>query len=546
MKNTKNINLENDNTTLEIPPEEGDTNNPGRAEGENLLDRLLYKGVLPRYAFPTDVATFYVFEKDQSSNYRTKFQYTPSQGLTAALSQYAPGKDIWIDGKLWQSGAVYSPINGELFKTWKNRRLYFECSECEHAITEPNDKNKENATIMDCPACNTKNSFGPGKRWLRPPGFAHPIYIDPKTSPEDQPAVSYATRAKLTTPTVDAAEWVQINNRIKLYSSWERLLVTNRGPKNRGYNYCIKCGTIEPTENNESKFKKAHKKPFPAANYESSVCKEEQIARGIVLGTDFPSDILLISLSIDEPINLKPGLTYTKIALRTVCEALSIAATKILDLESGEVQAEFRPALSEGGNSGQKIEIYLYDTLPGGAGFSPKIGEQKIAVFREALKILKYCPDDCDRSCYRCIRSYKNKFEHNFLNRKLGSDLLSYLIENKLPTLSSKRMQNSINRLLEDLRRQNIDKIAIEDNATLKIETLGNVKIPILITCQNGNQLIVSITHPLTPKYLSDEKLSKIADTSRIKLHKIDEILISQNLPQATLEIEQLLKELDL
>src|SRR5690242_4779704 len=66
---------------------------------EYLLDRLLYKGILPRYAFPTDVATFFVFDIDKSTPYKTAFRYTPSQGLALALSQYAPGKEVWIAGK---------------------------------------------------------------------------------------------------------------------------------------------------------------------------------------------------------------------------------------------------------------------------------------------------------------------------------------------------------------------------------------------------------------------------------------------------------------
>ena len=49
-------------TALETPDEEGEEK-PGRdPASENLLDRLLYRGVLPRYAFPTDVATFHVFD----------------------------------------------------------------------------------------------------------------------------------------------------------------------------------------------------------------------------------------------------------------------------------------------------------------------------------------------------------------------------------------------------------------------------------------------------------------------------------------------------
>src|ERR1041385_8785651 len=42
--------------------EAGEARPDGDALQERLLDRLLYKGVLPRYAFPTDVATFYVFD----------------------------------------------------------------------------------------------------------------------------------------------------------------------------------------------------------------------------------------------------------------------------------------------------------------------------------------------------------------------------------------------------------------------------------------------------------------------------------------------------
>ena len=90
---------EGDEASPEAQEELGDEA-PGRDPGENLLDRLLYKAVLPRYAFPTDVAAFYVFDQVRSTRYRASFRYTPSQGLATALSQYAPGKEVWIDSKL--------------------------------------------------------------------------------------------------------------------------------------------------------------------------------------------------------------------------------------------------------------------------------------------------------------------------------------------------------------------------------------------------------------------------------------------------------------
>ncbi len=82
----------------------------------NLLDRLLYKGVLPRYAFPTDVVAFHVFDRDKSEPFHTEFRYAPSQGLPIALSQYAPGKVVWIDNKEWTSGAIYAPVHKERFQ----------------------------------------------------------------------------------------------------------------------------------------------------------------------------------------------------------------------------------------------------------------------------------------------------------------------------------------------------------------------------------------------------------------------------------------------
>jgi hypothetical protein len=158
-------------TSLESPDEEGEER-PGRdPASENLLDRLLYKGVLPRYAFPTDVASFYVFDQDRSTLFRPVFRYTPSQGLPVALSQYAPGKEVWIHNKLWSSGALYSPMRNERYLAWQTRRLYYECRVCHYARTIPFDAEARGETT-DCEACGGAGTFGPATLWLRPPGFS--------------------------------------------------------------------------------------------------------------------------------------------------------------------------------------------------------------------------------------------------------------------------------------------------------------------------------------------------------------------------------------
>src|SRR5262249_46040907 len=123
----------------EVPEEEGDEAPPDKALTGKLLDRLLYRGVLPRYAFPTDVATFNVFDVDRSTSFRPIMKFAPSQSLPVALSQYAPGKTVWISGKCYTSGAIYAPMADDRYDAWQNRRLYRECSECHFAETVPLD-----------------------------------------------------------------------------------------------------------------------------------------------------------------------------------------------------------------------------------------------------------------------------------------------------------------------------------------------------------------------------------------------------------------------
>ena len=173
------------------------------------------------------------------------------------------GKEVWIDNKLWTSGAIYSPIQSDRYEAWERRRLYYECKDCRFASTDTLEAGQPGET-KDCEGCGGNGTFGPARNWLRPPGFAHPVDKDEGTSPDDQPARSYATRAKLTMPTpADPAGWREVNQRLRVYNTRPHLLVTNRGPRDDGYNYCTRCGLIEPTASSTSEVGAAHRKPFP-------------------------------------------------------------------------------------------------------------------------------------------------------------------------------------------------------------------------------------------------------------------------------------------
>jgi ATP-dependent helicase YprA (DUF1998 family) len=522
---------------IEEQAEEGEERPRQASEPGKLLDRLLYRGKLPRYAFPTDVATFHVFDRDRSTAFRPIMRFAPQQGLPVALSQYAPGKQVWIAGKCYTSGAIYSVMSADRHAAWDAKRIYMECRECGFAKTYDVTEASRQET-RDCQACGAEEGFGPGRYWLRPPGFAHPIDVEEVTSPDQVPETSYATRAKLTmeTPGDDAA-WVEVNDRVRVLRARQHLLVSNTGPQSEGYTYCTKCGRVESGAEPSPKLLGPHRKPYPDKD-DDQICAGLSPSRHIVLGTDFITDIALFSMRVAAPLKLKPGYSSTAVALRTVSEALAKAACNLLEIEPGELMAEYRPALTPGGINGLEAEVFLYDTLPGGAGFSSQLAGKGLDLLQHALYLMKACPENCDASCYRCLRSFKNKFEHSLLDRHVGVELLEYLLAGEHPSFSEDRVRSSTTLLFNDLRRQASE--AAEFSLEAHIGRNGaSVTAPILVRAK-GNEYIVALSGPLTGDHPIDTAIAEYrTNGGPIPVIVENELVVRGNLPAATRAVLQ-------
>lgn len=499
---------------------------------DKLLNRLLYRGKLPRYAFPTDVATFHVFDRSRSSRFRHIMKFAPSQGLPIALSQYAPDKQVWISGKCYTSGAIYSIMKNDRSQAWDARRLYMECRSCGFAKTFSSDKATPKET-RDCDACGGEKTFGPAQYWMRPPGFAHPIGEKEVTSPDEIPESSYATRAKLTMdiPT-DDKRWKKLSAHIRALQIRQHLLVSNAGPRHEGYTYCVGCGRIEASVTPNSILRAPHQKPFP--DDEGKQMCEGFLTRNLVLGTDFITDIALFSIRLEEPLNLHPRYSSTSIALRTVSEALAKVACQLLEIEPGELMAEYRPALTPNGKKGLEAEIFLYDTLPGGAGFASSLTYRGLELFQCAYDLLKNCPERCDASCYRCLRSFKNKFEHALLDRHVGTQLLKYVLTGQVPSINESRLRSSYELLFNDLERNNNRNIVFHKNKQIHYDTGKVANIPILAEFQ-GSKFIVFLSDSLTANQRVDSQIEELCSSdTNYKIVMAEELVVLRNLPTAT------------
>ena len=221
-------------------------------------------------------------------------------------------------------------------------------------------------------------------------------------------------------------------------------------------------------------------------------------------------------------------------ALRTVSEALAMAACQLLEIESGELMAEYRPALTPAGKSGLEAEIFLYDTLPGGAGFASQFAERGLELFQRAHHLLTSCPENCDASCYRCLRSFKNKFEHRLLDRHVGVELLEYLLTGKHSGFNKQRLGSSTSLLQNDLLRHAEGTATFLANVDVTYAGAKIAMAPILAEYQ-GKKFIIALSAPLSDGHPADSQIAELQhNTTEYQVIVQNELIVRSNLPNAT------------
>ncbi len=534
-------------------PLESDDNEVAADPNRSLLDRLLYEGVLPKYAFPTDLVAFHVFEATNGLNnkpdeVRAKLRYAPQRALPLALSEYAPGRTVFIDGRQWVSGALHSPIPNAVAAAFqKSESEFFRCCNvCGYAKIVDDPK----PTGQPCPACGDATiGDRSASRWMRPPGFAHPMTLRPRTEP-DAERYSRPGRAVLFAKSPDSSAWRSMAGRAGVSSylnvvddvSWE-VLVTNRGPRDKGFRACRACHAIE-TLHQGGRLMTPHKKPVPNPRGFSDDCPGPDLVEPIFLGTRFPTDVLLLRFVVPAPQRLSPGVRVPvfQIALSSLATALSLAASVVLEIEAGEVIAGYRPGFTDNGPDATAVEVFLYDQLAGGAGYVVELSQKIDELLDAARAILSHGPwnsrktqPPCDRACYGCLLSFKNSYEHATLDRNLALDLLDCATSG-VPARIDERRSSIAYKVL----RRWLDTLDLgEVLADLEVSGDGGVtRAPLAVRVATGSLVIPALYHPFsegTPDdpVLADQFNFPSGEHRIIPLNHLD---VSRALP-AALEI---------
>jgi hypothetical protein len=208
------------------------------------------------------------------------------------------------------------------------------------------------------------------------------------------------------------------------------------------------------------------------------------------LGHIFYSDLLFIRCLWPYGVAYDIGHFWMRDALDTLAQALLLAATRLLDVAPSELQAGWSYTMPTDLHTAlpRMVDFFLYDTLSGGAGYATQVGRVMNELLKETLHILDGCPEQCERSCYRCLRTYANRMLHPRLDRKLAGVLLRSIISGQPPL--SLTVQEQVRQL--EMLRQFLDLSGIIECQTERMHQ--GVLVPLMVKTLRGTQAIGSYT----------------------------------------------------
>lgn len=434
---------------------------------KTLLDALYEEGIIPTYSFPKDVVSTYI----EDSNGRIKYQ--PERGLDIAISEYAPGRAIVVDKQTYQIGGIY--VHAESTNPFEPAKSYIEDQNYRKKLKRCNKCNwfgfADDLTGPICPFCSS-NEIIDIPPMLRPWGFSPvngepipPASVDEKYTSSETPC--YSTQHNNNMETIKDC----INMRAAKRAN-QRIIMLNEGSlvegKREGFMVCSKCGAAAP--GNDPVVLSKIRRP---GNRVKALCKHTP--ENVNLGYDFITDMLVIEITLPKDkieTETKDAVLWRVRAATTLAEAMRLTASRMLDIEFTDIQTGYR---TRDTNENLYIDIYLYDSLSSGAGYSSRIAEYSKELLENAEDFLANC--NCQRACNNCLKHYRNQYLQDNLDRMAALQLLEWGTNAKLPEsppmTDIEQYFNSIGRLLhEEGIEKELDKqkgiMLLKHRATIK------------------------------------------------------------------------------
>jgi hypothetical protein len=360
----------------------------------DLLSYLSNNNVIPKYGFPVDVVELTLRQSDEVAR-----QIELTRDLRQAVSEYAPGGEVVANGYVWTSRYLRTMPK----RAWP----LYEYAVCKYCGRYHSAQQKGHKQLTECTACH-KPFDGRERGTFVVPEFGFTAATGtPRITGETLPERTYASHTYFTG---DAEPRPRVE--LRLYGTTlvaepavrgKLALVNDAG--HRAFLICHQCGyaaiggdtvgAVHPTSWGRDCRGALHR---------------------LALGHEFQTDVLDLRFNgVSGPPALWYSLLYAMI--EGACEELDIERND-LDGVLYSISGDSTPAM------------VLYDDVPGGAGHVHRIARDEttlLRVFERSLARLQRCEcggDLANTSCYGCLRTFRNQYFHQELQRGLAIEFL--------------------------------------------------------------------------------------------------------------------------
>lgn len=507
-------------------------------EIDDLSQALAESGLLPMFGFPTRTRLLY-HEKPKGKPWPPK-SGTIDRDIEVAISEFAPGSETVKDKRIHTSIGIvsYRPSWSE-YAIPEDGRAHPQtigfCQKCK-SIFENIDSSQDGS----CKICHSEKDFTAVKSF-EPMGFL--------TDFEPTDAVEYFDwRPRATYPRLPSNIDIELKTEINFSYGTNHdeqkvhlLSVNNNGDEG------FYLGRYK--EGKELVSSQVLKELAEQRNgqFDETLVPEDKRQKTAIHASKV-TDVLLIEInSIPDGIKLDYTDVYARSALYSFGYLLrKFAAIQELDISPDELQVEVRPIRRD--NNAVQGQIFLADKLANGAGYCRYLadfnekGQLRLKDILEKMKSensdfyfeLVNHGDQCDSSCYKCMRDYSNMAYHPLLDWRLGIDLVNLCLDKDY----SIGLETSYWMPLVKSVKKNL--LELIDNGN-NMEWENRYGIPVLLDRTGEPKRAFVLHHPLA---VYDEEYPRSKESARVFVELVEEKFLPRtiNIFEAIRRVSEFIK----
>jgi hypothetical protein len=387
---------------------------------KNALTFLAQEGFLPTAGLPTGIVEFDTTNIDSLNNKNSRKKENPSYFITRALTEFAPGNNIVIDGMNYHSSGIILDDNRG---NQSSKEIIQLCNSCGYQrIVEVSEGQ---SIETECPHCHNHNFRGlisdnDGNRgvfteMIQPAGFAVDIYQTPNRKISESSNIQYVDPLL-----INVKPWEQNSNTIyDIRESEENgeILYYNVGNGN-GFHVCLHCGKtgLSLQELDDHRRLRGGRDDNGGAacsgNFSTSA-----IRPNVILGGRFKTDFCEIRIKENRGYSKNESLLYS-LGSVFVKELASYLAIETGELDFGIKKYD------------NYSTIFIFDTTKGGAGYANQFFLYADEIFKQS-KIKLEC--SCQNACTKCLIDRKTQWHINLLDRNIALEWLKNINNYTIP-----------------------------------------------------------------------------------------------------------------